>query len=180
MKWCQKGGSCRAAALPQCYPNLPKTRLSPTSLYTWCTAPEVRGFCLGCMQKNSFIQISRQMMDNDENLILWSPNSHWNVWNSGTERREASKTRSPGWLQELAGRFVGIWHQLPIACSLLPLLRKKNEFTQDKWEQLITKSYSFYAENSYFIMKVGTWKNKVHLHLLAYPFLVIFNISLSL
>lgn len=149
MKWCQKGGSCRAAALPQCYPNLPKTRLSQINLYSWYRATKVRRLLCGVHAEDSFIQTNRQMTDNDENLILWSHNSHWNVWNSGIEKREARKTLNPGWLQEACWEVCLHFDTnfpLLVPCFLC-LKKKKVEFTQDKWEQLITGSYSFYVEN---------------------------------
>lgn len=117
MKWCQKEGSCRAAALLQCYPNLPQTQLSQTELLNLIYSHGKQGaFCLECMQKNSFIQINQQMMDNDENLILWSHNGHWNVWNSGIEKRAASKSLNPGWLLEAC------WEVFCILTSTSPLL----------------------------------------------------------
>lgn len=74
------------------------------------------GFCLECLQKNPFIQINRQMMDNDENLILWSRNGHWNVWNSGIEKRAARKAPNLGWLLEAC------WEVFCILTSTSPSL----------------------------------------------------------
>lgn len=68
------------------------------------------------------------MTDNDENLILWSHNGHWNVWNSRIEKRAASKTLNPGWLREACWEvFLCFDINFPLLVPCFLYLKKKKK-----------------------------------------------------
>lgn len=119
------------------------------------------GFCLECMLENSFIQISRQMTDNDENLILWSHNSHWNVWNSGIEKRAACKTLNAGWLQEACWEvFLHCDTNFPLLVPYFLCLKRK-KLGSHKWRQMITESVFIWKTSilSFNIIRIITFFN---------------------
>lgn len=86
------------------------------------------------------------MTDNDENLILWSHNGHWNVWNSGIEKRAPSKTLNPGWLREACWEvFLCFDINFPLLVPCFLYLKKKKKRgkkkERDAKQQIVDSSY---------------------------------------